>query len=337
MYSIHIVCHENDYNAGRWLYYKLKWYYTHRKQYGTVNITLNSSAYINEPLEKEFLIILCSLNTVDDGKISEAISRFRTKEQAAHIIPYVIGGQPHAADIKNECIPRILTELSGSELLAVNSIELGKRTAFHRIIAAIHGIPLNILEQRDKRQRIRRWVSTGLLIAAFLAYSSYSEYTASTHTEYYRSYTYSYGIPVGIDRLNFAERIKCDNYYIFRVNHTTTPLSIKRVGNPPAVAAKTPDLQEYYDAVDTPVIHFSYHTDGTPDAAVHTESDGKILFVINYLADSKIADFSQLPNSENPYFLSLDGEQTEYSRCAFEYDENGSLADIRYLTNSREY
>lgn len=336
MYNIHIVCHENDYNAGRWLYHKLKWYYASHKQYGTVNFTLNSSAYTNEPLEKEFLIVLCSLNTVDDGKISEAIRYFYARGQMAHIIPYVISGQPHAADIKNECIPRVLTELSGSELLAVNSIELGNRTAFHRVIAAIHEIPLNILEQRDKRQRIRQWVSTGLLIAVLIAYSSYSEYTASAHTEYYRSYTYSYGIPVGIDRLDFAQRRNCDNYYIFRVNHTT-PLSIQRVGNPPAVAAKTPDLQEYYDAVDTPVIHFSYHTDGTPDAAVHTESDGKILFVINYLAGGKIADFSQLPNSENPYFLSLDGEQTEYSRCAFEYDENGSLADIRYLTNSREY
>lgn len=334
MYHIHIACHEKDHPAALWLSWRLRWYYQHNKQHGSVSITLNSADFTGDPSAQNYLIVLCSMHTVNDDKVAADIRRFHANEQTSHIIPYVIGGQPHANDPKNECLPRIFTEILNSELLAVNSIELGGRTAFHRIISAIHNIPLNTLERRSKRQQIRRWLFIGLMTVLVCACSAYSEYTTSSHTEYYRSYTYAYGVPVGMERLTFAQRLKCKDYYIFEMHHTV-PLSVRRAGNPPAMTAKDPSLQKYYDAIGTPAAIYSYHTDGTLDSAVHTDADGNILFVINYLAEGSVADFSELPDSIEPYFLSLDGEKTDYSRCLFEYDEEGCVSEIRYLINSR--
>lgn len=335
MYHIHIIHAKADWFAAVMLRGRLRRHYR-RHSYGVpVVIHPDLRQLSDDPEDRNYLIVLCSTDTAEHPQIEADIRRFHEKEPLTHIIPYVAGGQPNAKDPKNECLPRILMELSSNDLLAVNPLQLGRQIALHKVISTINGISVEELEQRGRKERLRYRSIACLLTACVLLYVLWNEYSTRAHTEYYRSYTYAYGVPVGRERLGYVERLFCEDYYIFRV-HYTEPVSIERVGDPPRVETEDPDARAYYDAIDTPMVQFCYHMDGALDAAVHADAEGTILFVIHYLAGGTAADFSCQPDGIEPYYLMPEGQEAAYSRCMYEYDGEGNLSAVRYLLNSRD-
>lgn len=334
MYHIHIVHAKKDWAAAVLLSGRLKRYYRQNRKIASAVVRRDGSLYSGNPEDQNYLIVLCSFHTVRDPGIEAAISRFSEHEPLSHIICYTIRGIPCAKDSENECLPHILTQLTQHDLLAINSVELGNVTALHKIISSLHGIPMRELEQRYNKQIRQHYLLIALLYLFYAADGIWSEYTATSHEEYYRTYSYRNGVPVGIDKLYTAALANCSDYYVFKV-HENLPVSIQRIGSPAGVRSADPDIQAFYDAIDSPYIEFSYHTDDTLDAAVHADQEGYILFVMNYSAGTTAVDFSRYPDGWTPYFLTLNGERTNFSRCLFVYDSEGQLSEIQYFSNSR--
>jgi hypothetical protein len=290
--------------------------------------------FSDNPEDQNYLVVLCSFDTVHNPAIEEVIFRFSQHEPLSHVICYSIRGIPYASKAEDECVPHIMKELIRHDLLAINSVELGKHTALHKIISTLHEIPMAEMEGRSKKQICRHFLLIAILCIAFGAYAQWSDYTTTFHEEYYRSYSYRNGLPVGIDKLNAVALADCDDYYLFRLSEML-PVSIQRIGNPAGVRSADPAVQAFYDAIDSPYIEFSYHTDDTLDAAVHADQEGNILFVMHYQASTAAADFSEYPDGWSPYFLTLNGEKTKFSRCLFTYDPEGQLSEIQFFPNSR--
>lgn len=333
MYQIHIAYTGADRQKAAALAGRLKWYYLQNRRIEKPNIFLGERSALWNPQDAVYLIVICSLHTPQDLQMEETIRLFLRQMPVDHVIPYVVGGTPYAKDGRNECVPRILRQQMQSDLLAIDALTMKRRTALHRIISTIHNISMEELEKRSRRQQIRRGIIAALIAGALLLYSGYSEYTTGMHTEYYRSFSYAYGVPVGVERLGFLQRQTCEDYYVFEVNDDD-PLLVKRVGNP-EMTVRDSVAAEYYAAIDTPQISFSYQTDGTLDAAVHADEMGNILFVINYSANNTVADLSELPDGIEPYGLQISAGQTPYSRCVYTYDLEGNLTQIQYYPNSR--
>lgn len=334
MYHIHIAHAKKDRISAFLLSCRLKRYYQAHKQLGPVTVHTNGPLFSETPGDRNYLIVLCSFHTVNDPYIAEVITRFYEKEPLSHIVPYTISGIPCAHDPADECLPQVLSEITRNDLLAINSVVLSKHAAIQKVISTVHDIPLAELEQRNEKRRRHRILMTVLFCLAVFLYGSWSNYTVKTRSEYYRSFTYINGVPEGVDRLNFLERIGCKDYYLFQVHYQSVS-SIQSIGNPEGARSADPQIQAFYDAIDTPCVQFVRHLDGTPDAAVHMDSAGNVLFVMNYCAGMDAADFSRHTDGIDPYFLTLDGKTTEWARCLFDYDDTGTLTAISYRTNSR--
>jgi len=333
MYQIHIAYADPDRLKAAVLAGRLKWYYLNNKKIETPSIYRGAQREFWNSEDQIYLIVICSLHTARDPQIEETIRQFLLQMPIDHVIPYVVGGMPYAKNGDNECIPYILRQQRRSDLLAIDTLALKRRTALNKIISTIHDVSVKDLEKRSRRQQIRRGVLAALAAGVLLLYSGYSEYTTETHTEYYRSFSYAYGVPVGVEKLSVWERWTCEDYYVFEVNYED-PLKVQRIGNPEMTVSGA-NAAAYYEIIDTPQIIFSYHTDGSLDAVVHTDEMGKILFVINYSVNNTVADFSKLPNGIEPYYLQTDAGQIPCSRCVFTYDTQGNLTDVQYCHGSR--
>ena len=333
MYQIHIVYADADRRKATALAGRLKWYYLHNKRIESPNVYLGERRERWNSEDEIYLVVICSLQTAQDPQIEETIHRFLLQMPIDHVVPYVVGGTPYAKNGHNECIPYVLRQRMQSDLLAIDALALKRRTALNKIISTVHDISMKELEKRSRRQQIRRGILAALAAGALLLYSGYSEYTTGMHTEYYRSFSYAYGVPVGVERLGVMQRLLCEDYYVFEVNHDD-PLTVRQIGNPELTVSNA-NAAAYYERIDTPQIVFSYQTDGSLDAAVHADETGKILFVINYSANNTVADFSKLPDGIEPYCLQADTGQVPYSRCVFTYDTEGNLADVEYYHCSR--
>lgn len=337
MYHIYISHAEKDRMAAQELTFKLRRYKLPKKTEKSQDkdpLVIDNELFSEQEGVKNYLIVVCSFNSVNSSSIRDEVIRFLERESYTHIIPYVIGGIPYAKDPKNECIPEILKTGVEQELLAVNRLELGKQRALCRIISTVYGIGLDKLlkraERQEKRRRIRIWTLCVFLFGVIL----YSDYTVTARTEYYRSIEYINNAPRGIDRVYFWERLFVKDYYEFWINYKNV-LSVKRIGDPQPYHAADEAVDQYYQTIDAPYIQFTYHTDGTMDASVHYDEEGNLMYVLNYVSGMAAVDFSAKPDGIMCYYLFPDGQQNGYSRALLTYDEEGYLVEIKYVKNSR--
>lgn len=331
MQHIYISYAARDTLAALELRWRLQAYKRHHPE-----ITLGTGLFSPQPEDENYLVVICSRRAAADPRVEADIVRFCDQQPVTRIVPYVVNGIPNAREPKNECLPAALRRLGGGELLAANAATLGKQRAVNKIISSVCGIRLDELERRSQKQRTRRITVTVSMVLLFLLYALYSEYSTSSRTEYYREIVYENHVPAGVGRLGFIGRLFVPDHYIFKINHTSV-LSVTRVGGPAGYTPADPALAAFYQAIDSPVVHYSYHTDGELDAAVHTQADGTILFVMNYTAGMTAVDLSLLPDGIEPYFLVIDGRQSEFSRCVFTYGDRGELTAVQYFPSSRHH
>lgn len=166
-----------------------------------------SGSRLKEALEKElevsrYLIVICSPDSAKSEWVNDEVKSFITREKGGDIIPFIVEGTPHSANVDEECFPESLRKLSREdELRGISVLAEGKHHALVDVIATMLGVSFDTLWQRHKRRErnIRNfWISLcGLILFCALGIWDYTR----TKVEYYVDYVDCWGLPEGITPL----------------------------------------------------------------------------------------------------------------------------------------
>jgi tetratricopeptide (TPR) repeat protein len=129
-------------------------------------------AVINDALQMSACqIVICSPQSAKSRWVNEEILAFKRLGREDRIFCLIVGGEPHASDLKGregeECFPPALRFRLGSdgnlsdartEPIAADAREGkdGKRNAKLKLIAGVLGIGFDLLRRRDQQRRNRR-------------------------------------------------------------------------------------------------------------------------------------------------------------------------------------
>ena len=124
----------------------------------------------------EFLIVICSPRSAQSQWVNREIAWFKTHRDPGNILALIVDGEPGGGD--TECFPRALTHQVAADMsitdipvdapLAADARDSGdgKRRAKLKLVAAMLGVGLDELVNRDER---RRTIRTRLVVGASLA------------------------------------------------------------------------------------------------------------------------------------------------------------------------
>jgi len=187
----------SDAKWGNWLHHRLETYRTpaalvgKNGALGKVPARLNpifkdreeeaAGASIGDAVEKallasEFLIVVCSPNSAQSRWVDREIAFFKAHRDPDKVLALIVDGEPGSADA--ECFPIALTHGVNSDLTIGDSLADaplaadaritgdGKRRAILKLAAAMLGVGLGELVNRDERRRTTR---TRIVVSASLA------------------------------------------------------------------------------------------------------------------------------------------------------------------------
>jgi tetratricopeptide (TPR) repeat protein len=187
----------SDAKWGNWLHHRLETYRTpaalvgKNGALGKVPARLNpifkdreeeaAGASIGDAVEKallasEFLIVVCSSNSAQSRWVDREIAFFKAHRDPDKVLALIVDGEPGNADA--ECFPIALTHGVNSDLTIGDSLADaplaadarisgdGKRRAILKLAAAMLGVGLGELVNRDERRRTTR---TRIVVSASLA------------------------------------------------------------------------------------------------------------------------------------------------------------------------
>lgn len=130
----------------------------------------------------EFLIVLCSPRSAQSQWVNHEVAWFKTHRNPANILALIVDGEPGAGE--NDCFPRALTHRVNPDLtvsdepvdapLAADARISGdgKRKARLKLAAAMLGVGLDELVNRDDRRRtIRTRIVVGVSLALAMVMS----------------------------------------------------------------------------------------------------------------------------------------------------------------------
>ena len=128
--------------------------------------------------DSNYLIVICSPRSAQSEWVSKEVQTFIDSGRADHIIPFIVGGTPNAANPEDECFPTGLRRLKGEhELLGVNINEMGREAAAIKVVARMFGLRFDSLWQRYERARRQRRIivtaAVALLAATAICVASY--------------------------------------------------------------------------------------------------------------------------------------------------------------------
>jgi len=157
---------------------------------------LSSASDLSSQIKKELarsetLVVICSPSAAKSPWVNEEIRFFRQLGRGDRIFSLIVAGDPHAADGEEACFPPAeleSTDGSRHEPLAadVRQYADGKRLALLKIVAAILGVRLDELRQRDAQRRFRRNASAlaaAVLVISIIAWLAYSQITTRAAAE----------------------------------------------------------------------------------------------------------------------------------------------------------
>ena len=137
---------------------------------------------IHEAIEcSRHLIVLCSPAAARSRWVNEEIRTFKRLRPDGEVLAAIVGGEPHAGDPDQECLPPALTqkldargrptgepaEPIATDLRASGD---GRETGLLKLVAGMLDLRLDELVHRNERQRQRRWavVSSGAVAGMLL-------------------------------------------------------------------------------------------------------------------------------------------------------------------------
>lgn len=294
--------------------------------------------------ESEYLIVICSPNSARSEWVSREISYFQELGRNRNIIPFIVDGEPHAADSAVECYNPALFNHPDEELLGVSVNELGRSRAVLRVIASLMRLRYDQLVMRDRRRtRRRRAVAAGLSVLVLAVAAGLAWYELP-HSAYYWNYIYQNELPVGLEEVSAKDRKTAHDYYKI-VTRRNKVIRLERVNS----AGTVTDGAATFALDELPVIEFSYSEAGGLSSVTQKDAYGDIQLIKNYTQSLNAVDFRNphddtsavtLPSNLSANvgissLLVLSSNKSEIARELLTYDENGYLVQVLYMRDNR--
>ena len=177
-----------DEKWAKWLQHSLEYYHVPSalcKEYSNLPKKIRpvfwykqdlSGTKLKDALSKElenskFLIVICSPDSAKSEWVNDEVQSFIKQGKGDKIIPFIVGGVPHAKNPNEECFPPALLGLKRDE--EIRGIDIrrkeGKWHALVDVIATMFGIRFDELWERHKKRRRRIVFLSVLSLLAVLA------------------------------------------------------------------------------------------------------------------------------------------------------------------------
>ena len=187
-YYAFISYNSADEKWAKWLQHSLEYYHVPSalcKEYSNLPKKIRpvfwykqdlSGTKLKDALSKElenskFLIVICSPDSAKSEWVNDEVLSFIKQGKGDKIIPFIVGGVPHAKNPNEECFPPALLGLKRDE--EIRGIDVrrkeGKWHALVDVIATMFGIRFDELWERHKRRRRRIVFWSILSLLAVLA------------------------------------------------------------------------------------------------------------------------------------------------------------------------
>ena len=298
--------------------------------------------------DSRFLIVLCSPAAAKSEWVNREVQNFIGMGRGDRIIPFVIAGEPNAADPSRECFPPALRETEQT-ILGVNVEEIGKEQAIVKVVAKLLELKFDRLWDRHRRRQRRNFLlgsimAAVLFVAAAVGGFCYWDYNR-LKVAYYADYVECRGVPRGIDELSTAQVQR--RYLSWKIESSRYRIDRVRSINGSGSGRQPTDSEDADRAADR---SFHYRDDGTLEYTIEFASTGKELRRSVYAPDLSIVEFkggSKGRLQVQTKFLSADtaglnsrhgmlntGARSEIAKWELKYDDLGHVVQRTYLNQS---
>lgn len=181
--------------------------------------------------DSKFLIVICSPSAAKSEYVNGEVQHFITIGRADKIVPFIIAGTPYASlkgNTEEECFPPALVSLKSidAEQRGTNMPEMEKKTgdkkaAVVNVIASMLGVRMDVLWNRYRRRKIRRYcLAAGLALLLCLTGLFVWDYNRPTY-RYFADYVDRWGVPEGV--MELSKEQQRHRYRVYQFEYRRVP------------------------------------------------------------------------------------------------------------------
>ncbi len=290
----------------------------------------------------KYFLAVCSRNCRRDPEYIDLELQYFLETHGndyTKVIPFIVDDAPRP---EQECFSPLMQQLCRDhQLIGVNVTERGRRRAFLKVVAYMHGLQVSEIESGDDRRRRKNRliaaVSAAAVVLAAALGVNYWWQNLALHTDYYTSCIWENNVARGVGAIKKADLSAYSRYYRFESRQgrvytvtylndlgATVPLdeetTVLNLGASRVeftyTGAQEPTLYQarYFGADDIPLVCYQFNADGTHVTLLRDETSG----MPTYMAADLSAD------------LPIGGKRTHVSRYIQDLDENGRVIRRRY-------
>lgn len=313
------------------------------------------TALRSELTASKYLIVICSPYSAKSDWVNDEIEAFIEQGKGDRIIPFIVGGTPHAKNPEEECFPPALRNLNRDE--EIRGIDVrrkeGKSHALVDVIATMFGVRFDDLWQRHERRRkkIRNIWITMSFIFLLCAIGIY-DYNR-VKIEYYADFVDRWGVSEGIIPLD-KDQVS-HRHHSYKFEYTRIPLGeedayswrLKRVSivnSKGVISDHVPHnhiffypIQEYIytDGYLTDVINRDIYKRVTVRYSIKDDHDYKIACLIDMEGADKRQGSAYADASTTSLFsdLSTSVSKSKIKRLHYTRNEDGYIVKVTYHAN----
>lgn len=296
-----------------------------------------------EAQASKFLIVICSRSAREKPEYLDQEIRFFLEGggSPSRIIPFIVDDAPRP---ELECFPPQLQALCQRQtILGANVNDSGRRDAFLKVVAYMHGLRLEEIENDDHRRRRKNRFLAGLGGAAVLTGLGFGAYCYwdynAPKTSYYQDYVERNGLPEGIGPLDEDQAgAAASHYAIVTSRRKVRELRYENAYGKALAHSGTADHDRPTRAV------YEYAEDDALDKVTWYDEEGEPVMVLRYSnlqtvdlqteqSDSYVSSASL--RASNPLESGAAGPDLppNVTRYLLDYDENGFVTELRYVSN----
>ena len=314
----------------------------------------------SEVREAKFLIIICSRACNANSKYIDLETQLFLDSggDPSRIIPFIVDNEKEP---EKTCFPKRLQELCAKRsIVGANVHEQGKRRAFLKVVAYMHGLKVQEVENNDDRRRRRNLligtaVSAAALTVAGIGGYAYWDFFVPK-IAYYQDYVEVGGIPRGIGELDSAAARTMGGFFkITSSQHKVRSIQYESSFGVPLTPRnhelkETQDFQYLLDRI--PYAEYTYTDEGELTAVSCFDEEGKSLVRMEYGKSLMYVDFVREDDKygsagylaahaavegetvEDEELSDAENTRTRIMRYILEYDANGYVSEVHYATDT---
>lgn len=306
--------------------------------------------------DSQWLIVVCSPDGAKSQYVNGEVEHFINTGRANKIIPFIVGGTPHAKNAEDECFPPALLKLAeeGIELRGVNLAECQKQLgskmgAVVNVVATMLGVRFDSMWNVYQRKQRRQLFFAATIAALFCLAGLFTwDYLRPTY-KYFADYVDKWGVPEGVVELTKEQKSHRNRMY--RFEYRRIPFGEPNAWQWRVVKVSyvnSADMPEYNNSSqhvsNSAIIETRYNKqDGHPDQWIFIGDNGKIL-LRHSLSDRNgnkacIADFISAKERQGVGFanqikLYSNSSKSNIVRYVYERDANGYIIKQTFHSNN---